>query len=234
MSFKLIPALAASIFLMTGFATSDTTAKEAVPEKGDPNFLVARNAYSDQLYLNPDASPGARAFREVFIAPLNLSKLQVIQPEGVSSDQEWEITDIEDGILQNAMVNEFSAALSFESAYNMVDRRADADMIIHTTAVAIHPYANKAEVAAGAKSGGAITISLALINAETGKVMVRTVDTKSTDNIWAFNEVDNEEEAVNLIFRAWGNSMRRGLLHLQGRSSDPLMGTLQLKEQTGK
>ena len=234
MSFKLIPALLASIFLMTGCATGDTTAKVVVPEKSDPDFLVARNAQSDQLYLNPDAGPGARAFREVFIAPLNFSKLQVIQPEGVDSDQEWEINDVEDGILQNAMVKEFSTALGFESAYNIVDRRADADMIIHTTAVAIHPYSNKAEVAAGAKPGGAITISLALINAETGKVMVRTVDTKSTDNIWAFHEVDNDEDAVNLIFRAWGNSMRRGLLHLQGRSSDPLMETLQLKQQAAK
>jgi hypothetical protein len=99
-------------------------------------------------------------------------------------------------------------------------------MIIHTTVVPIHPSANRAEVAAGAKSGGAITISVALINAETGKVMIRTDDTKSIDNIWAFHEVENDVEAVNLIFRAWGNSMRRGLLHLQGRSSDPLMQTL--------
>ena len=231
---KLIPALVASIFLLTGCATGETTAKVVVPEKSDPDFLVARNAHSDQLYLNPNASPDARTFREVYIAPLNLSKLQVIQPEGVNSDQEWEIRDIEDGILQNAMVKEFSAALSFESAYNVVDRRANADMIIHTTVVAIHPYATKAEVAAGAKSGGAITINLALINAETGTVMVRTVDTKSTDNIWAFHEIDSEAEAVNLIFRAWGNSMRRGLLHLQGRSRDPLMETMQLKEQSGK
>jgi hypothetical protein len=234
MSFKLIPAVVASIFFIVGCAASDTTVKVDVPEKSDPNFLVAGNAQADQLYLNPNAGPEARGFREVFIAPLNLSKLQVIQPEGVNSDQEWAINDIEDGNLQNAMVKEFSAALSFESAYNIVDRRADADMIIHTTAVAIHPYANKAEVAAGAKSGGAITISVALINAETGVVIVRTVDTKSTDNIWAFHDVDNEEEAINLVFRAWGNSMRRGLLHLQGRSSDPLMATLQLKEQGQK
>lgn len=82
-------------------------------------------------------------------------------------------------------MKEFSTALGSESAYNIVDRRADADMIIHTIVVSIHPYANRAEVAAAAKSAGAITISVALINAEMGKVMIRTVDTKSTDNIWA-------------------------------------------------
>ena len=153
--------------------------------------------------------------------------------EGVEPDEEWKINDVEDGILQNAMVKEFSTQLSYESAYNVVDRRADADMIIHTTIVALHPYANKAEIASGSKAGGAITISLALINAESGKVMIRTVDTKSTDNIWAFNQI-GEDDAVNLIFRAWGNSMRRGLLQLQGRSNELDDEALQLKEQRGK
>ncbi|MEH6581905.1 MAG: DUF3313 family protein [Halioglobus sp.] len=230
MSLKLVPALVALTFILGGCAQSTTTPESAVPEKGDPDFLVSRNA-SAKVYLNPDASGGGSSFREVFIAPLNLSKVQVIQPEGVDADEEWKVSDVEDGILQNAMVKEFATQLSFESAYNIVDRRSEADMIIHTTVVAIHPYANKAEVAAGAKKGGAITISLALINAETGKVMIRSVDTKSSDDIWAFNQVDNDEDAINLIFRSWGNSMRRGLLRLQGRSNDPMDQALQMKEQ---
>ena len=231
MSTKLISALVAFSFILGGCAQSTGTSDAAAPEKGDPDFLVARNAFSDELYLNIDTGEGGSGFREVFIAPLNLSKLQIIQPEGVESDAEWKINDVEDGILQNAMVKEFATQLSYESAYNIVDRRAEADMIIHTTIVAIHPFANRAEVAAGAKEGGAITISLAVINAETGKVMIRSVDTKSTDNIWAFNQIDNEELAVDLLFRAWGNSMRRGLLALQGRSSDPNDAALQLKPQ---
>jgi hypothetical protein len=61
--------------------------------------------------------------------------------------------------------------------------------------------------------------------------MVRLIDTKSTDNIWAFNNLENTDPAVNLIFKAWGNSMRRGILQLQGRSVDPTMEALQLKPQ---
>ena len=53
----------------------------------------------------------------------------------------------------------------------------------------------------------------------------------STDDIWAFNQLDNEEEAINLLFRSWGNSMRRGLLNLQGRTNDPLTQPLLLKER---
>ena len=231
MSLKLIPALAALTVILGACTQSTTMPNAAAPEKGDADFLVARNAFSDELYINKDSGEGARAFREVFIAPLNLSQLQIIQPEGATRDEKWAIDDVEDGILQNAMVDEFSKQLGYQSAYNIVDRRADADMIIHTTVVALHPYANKAEIAAGAKSGGAITISLALINAETRKVMVRTVDTKSTDNIWAFNEVTDGEDAVNLIFRAWGNSLRHGLLQLQGRSNQEGDKVFQMKEQ---
>ncbi|MDG2273627.1 MAG: hypothetical protein P8L39_15125, partial [Halioglobus sp.] len=71
----------------------------------------------------------------------------------------------------------------------------------------------------------------ALINAASGAVMVRAVDTKSSDDIWAFNQVQNDDPAIDLIFRSWGNSIRRGVLQLQGRSNDPLAQPITLREQ---
>jgi len=228
---KLFPALLVCLLLSSGCAQNTVDTAAAAPERGDEGFLVARNSRADELYINADTNQGARAFRKVYLAPVNDANIQIIQPSGASRDDGWEITDIEDGVLQNAMAREFGEALSFESAYNVVNRREEADMIIHTTIVAIHPNATRSAIAAGAKAGGAITVSVALTNAATGNVMVRSVDTKSTDNIWAFNNIENGEPAVNQIFKAWGNSMRRGLLHLQGRSVDPLVEPLQLKPQ---
>ena len=97
--------------------------------------------------------------------------------------------------------------------------------------VAIHPNATRAAVAAGAKPGGAITVSVALVNGVSGDVIVRVVDTNSTDDIWAFNQVDNDDPSIDLIFRSWGNSIRRGMLPLQGRSNDPLAPPITLKQQ---
>ena len=228
---KLLPAVFVSTVLLGGCAQSTVDTSAATPEKGDGDFMVARNARADQLYVNMESAEGGNAFREIFIAPVNDANIQIIQPEGAGRGEGWEVNDIEEGILQNAMAGEFSRALSFESAFNIVNSRAEADMIIHTTIVAIHPNASKAAHDAGAKSGGAITISIALINAATGEVMVRSVDTKSTDNIWAFNDLESTDSAVNLLFKSWGNSMRRGLLHLQGRSVDPSMQAMQLKPQ---
>ena len=228
---KLFPVLLLPAFLMGGCAQNTVDTSAAAPERGDEGFYVARNSRADELYVNADSSQGARAFRRVYIAPVNDANIQIIQPEGAGRDDGWDITDIEEGVLQNAMAKEFGEALSFESAYNVVNRREEADMIIHTTIVAIHPNAGRSAISAGAKPGGAITVSVALVNAETGNVMIRSVDTKSTDNIWAFNNIESDNPAVNQIFRSWGNSMRRGILRLQGRSVDPAVQAMQLKPQ---
>jgi hypothetical protein len=231
---KLVPALfvslASTVFLGACAQTAvDTTA--AAPERSDDGFMVVPNYRADELYINSESAKGGSAFRKIYIAPVNDANIQIIQPEGTGFGEGWDISDIEEGVLQNAVVQEFSRALSYESAFNVVNRREEADMIIHTTIVAIHPNASKAAIEAGAKSGGAITISLALLNGKTDEVMVRSIDTKSTDNIWAFNNLEDADPAINLIFKFWGNSMRRGLLHLQGRSADPMVEPVQSKPQ---
>ena len=226
---KLFPVLLASTVFLGACAQNTGSTKAAVPEKGDSDFMIARNSRADQVYINMDAAKGGHAFRKIFIAPINDAKIQIIQPEGLKAEDSWKLTDIEDGVLQNAMAKEFTETLSFQSAYNVVNSREEADMIVRTTIVAIHPNEGRKAMATGGKGGGAITMSLALVNAKSGEVMVRSVDTKSTDNIWAFNNLETADPAVNQIFRFWGNSMRRGILHLQGRSVQP--EALQLKPQ---
>lgn len=230
MSFKVLTALVATLLILGGCAQNSTPDYTA-PEKNDPGFFKGKNTRADELYMNADSDQGGRDFRDVYIAPANVSNIQIIQPEGVDSDKEWQVSDVEDEILQKAIVSEFATALAFQSAYNVVEAKEQSEITVHTTVVAIHPNATRAEIAAGAKSGGAITASIALVNTRTGEVMVRSVDTKSSDNIWAFNQVGNDDPAVNLIFRSWGNSIRRGMLHLQGRSSDPLAQPIKVKEQ---
>lgn len=228
---RLIPLLLAVTFGLGGCAENPVADSSVAPERDDPGFYEARNSRADELYLNPESAEGGASFRNIYIAPANLSKIQIIQPEGGERDEAWDVTDIEDSIIQNALREEFTVALSFESAFNVVETREESDMIIKTTVVAIHPNATRAEVEAGKRRGGAVTVSMALVNTATGNVMVRSVDTKSTDDIWAFNQVENEDEAIDLLFRSWGNSMRRGLLNLQGRTNDPLVQPLLLKER---
>ena len=230
MAARLSSVLTIAAVCLAGCAQTDT-AEYTPPEKGDPGYLKGKNTQADALFINAESQPDGRDFRKVFIEPADLSDIRIVQPEGAKADEEWTVRDVENDILQKAILKEFTATLGYQSAYNIVDSREQAEILVHTTVVAIHPYAPRSEAVAGAKAGGAITASIALVDAKTGTVMVRSVDTKSTDNIWAFHQVDNDDPAANLIFRAWGNSIRRGMLQLQGRTSDPLAQPVLLKGQ---
>ena len=230
MSMKTSLTLLGSVLLVA--ACAQTGGDDYVaPERGDPEFLKGKDTRADELYLNANTQQGGRDFRDVYIAPADLGVTQIIQPEGAEPDEEWQFREGEIAEIQEAIEEEFTAALAYHSAFNIVESREAAEIVVHTTVVAIHPNQTRAEVEAGARGGGAITVSIALVNAATGDVMVRSVDTKSTDNIWAFHQVENDDPAVNLIFRAWGNSMRRGMLALQGRSNDPLAPVINTKQQ---
>ena len=229
MATKKIAVLIATLVLAACTQTNEVS--YTPPEKGDPEYMKGKNTRADALYISSDTEPDGRDFRNVYVEPADLSDIRIIQPEGASADEEWAVSDVEDEILQKAIIREFTHTLGYQSAYNIVEQRDQAEIVVHTTVVAIHPYATRSEVEAGAKSGGAITASIALVNASTGAVMVRSVDTKSTDNIWAFHQVNNDEPGYALIFRTWGNSIRRGMLQLQGRSTDPLAQPVLVKKQ---
>ncbi|NQX88123.1 MAG: DUF3313 family protein [Halioglobus sp.] len=228
---KLSSMLLLSTFAALGACAQLQDGGSVAPERGNPNYLKGVDSRVDELYITQIEPAGADDFRNVYIAPADLSKLQIIQPEGEKPDAGWTVTEDEEDVLQRAIHKEFTDALRFQSAYHIVDDMADAEIVVNTTVVAIHPNTTRAAVEAGAKPGGAITVSIALVDGRSGDVMVRAVDTKSTDNIWAFNQVENDDPAIDLIFRAWGNSIRRGMLQLQGRTYDPLAPVIKLQQQ---
>lgn len=223
-------ALLASLAVLGGCAQMEEGSNSA-PERGDSNYLKGVDSRSDELYINRQSPPGASTFRNVYIAQADLTGMRIIQPEGEIPDAGWQVTEKENAILQATVQEEFSRALGYQSAYNVVDDIGQAEIVVNTTVVAIHPNATWAQVNAGAKPGGAVTVSIALVNGAGGDVMIRSVDTKSTDDIWAFHQVDNDDPALDLIFRSWGNSIRRGMLQLQGRTSDPLAPVFQVEQQ---
>jgi Protein of unknown function (DUF3313) len=229
MSTKLRMALLSLLITVGGCAQLDAwTSTLARPARtAVPAEVVAR---ADAIYVNSAAAAAARDLRNVYIAPVNLANMQIIQPEGGSADIEWWVTDTEDQILQKAIADEFTAALGYESAFYLVATPEAAQIVVNTAVVAIHPNVTRAAVAAGTSPGGAITVSIALANAVSGEVMVRVVDTRSIDDVWAFNQVEYGDTAFNQTFRAWGDSIRLGMLQLQGRSKDALATSLTTKQ----
>jgi hypothetical protein len=223
MTIKPSMALLVTLATLAGCAEFDAWV-DARSRAGEPALQESVNTSTDELYLNTEMSTGIRDLRNVYIAPANLANMQVIQPEGAYTDAEWWVTDAEDSILQTAVVAQLSIALSSGSAFNIVASREQAQIIVNMAVIAIHPNETRSSIAAGGKSGGAITVSIALVDAASGSVLVRLVDTTSSDDVWSFNQVEAGDPAINLIFSAWGKSIRSGLLEAQGRSSEPPFG----------
>jgi hypothetical protein len=221
MSIKFPMALLCPLLLLGGCAELDALTSTSGP-RPDKSSTADVAASADKLYINPNAPAEAAVLRDVYIAPANLANMQVIQPEGASADAEWWVTDEEGEILQRAIAYELSAALSYKSAFNVVQSRQQAQIVINTAVVAVHPNETRASRAREGMPGGAITVSTAVVDAANNAVLLRSVDTRASEHIWAFNEVRSEDPAINSVFHTWGADIRRGLLRLQGRPDDPL------------
>ena len=209
-------------------------ASRSLPEKGDPSFFKVRDSYADEVYINEDITKAdwLDGIRRIYLAPANTSTTQIIQPHGVrGSDLDaWAMTDDEEQVLQNKFVRAMTVALEKDQAFYVVADRAEAQAVLHSRVIAVHPYQPRSVVAAGGKGGGAVTMSFTLVDPVDNKVMAQMLDSKSTDDIWAFDNMDDGKTALDLIFSAWGNQIWRSLLFLQGRlDATPL--PLQVKEQ---
>jgi hypothetical protein len=206
-----------------------------VPERGDKDYFTVRDSIADEVYVSPNAFERERfdSVRKLYIAPANTSQTQIIQPPGVdSSDLDaWVMTPEEDALLQNTLAVAFTESLEIDNSFDVVDRREDAELVLYSTVVALHPNQSRSAASAGARTGGTITMSFALVNPDNGTVAIRILDSKSTDDIVSFNKIQGDMSAVELLLRSWGGQMRRSLMFLQGRYNDPLMGPLQLKPQ---
>ena len=85
--------------------------------------------------------------------------MQVIQPEGAAADGEWWITEEENRDLQAALTYEFAIALAYQSAFNVVYNPAQADVLLETSVVAVHPDETRGSVGRRTTPGGAINVT---------------------------------------------------------------------------
>tara|TARA_R110002124_G_scaffold278446_1_gene450389 strand:- start:7514 stop:8191 length:678 start_codon:yes stop_codon:yes gene_type:complete len=216
MLIKPVLALPCALLLLSGCAEFAAWSSSL----GAPAAAPPARATANPLYLAQNAPAEVATYRTVYIAPANLANMQVIQPEGARTDPEWWVTEGEDTLLQRAIAHEFTMALTYGLDFIIVNSPQQAQLVVNTAVVAVHPDATRASVARAGTPGGSITVSLAVIDAANDTVLLRSVDTRASEDIWAFNEVSGEDPAINRVFASWGADLRRGILDLQGRSDD--------------
>jgi hypothetical protein len=230
-----LTSLIALIFIL-GACSNQQVSDRTMPEKGNPEYFKVRDSMADEVYVNEDVAKTdwVDRVRRVYIAPTNTSRTQIIQPHNVraSDIDAWEMTAEEESVLQNKFFQEMRKGLEIDDAFTVVNDRSKAQVILHSRVIAVHPYQPRSVVEAGGKGGGAVTMTFSLVDPADNKVMIRLLDSKSTKDIWSFHQMDNDKSALDLIFAAWGNQLRRSVLFLQGRLSEPLEpAAIQLKRQ---
>ena len=191
-----------------------------LPEQGSEDYFKVRDSMADEVYVTEDASKRAwfNGIRRIYIAPLELENMQIIQPPKARGEERWEVDDIEQQVVQRTFVREMTRAMEADQAYHVVATREEAQAVLYARVIAVYPNLTRSEFeASGGRSGGAITMSFALVDPADDSVAIRALDSKSTDNIWAFDNIRDDRNAIDLLFESWGYQIRRSLLFLQAR-----------------
>jgi hypothetical protein len=234
MRVSFLSSLALAVLLLGACAGQNTSLPKA-PEQGNHEFFKQRDAISDEVYINEDAgkSEWLGKLRRIYVAPADTSQMRVVQPYGVrGSDLDaWSVSDVERDVLQEKFLAAMTRSLEAEQAFLVVANPSSAQAILHSEVIAVHPNQPKSVAEAGGRVGGAVTMSYALVDPVDDTVMIRMLDNKSTDDIWAFENIVSDKTALDLIFESWGYQIRRGLLFLQGRL-DGVLPPVILKRQS--
>lgn len=222
--------LAASLVACAG----QQTVEPKLAERGDPSYFKVRDSMSDEVYVNQDVAKAdwVDRVRRIYIAPAQVDGVQIIQPDGVrASDMDaWKMGESEQRSLQKTYLAEMAKALSGNASFHTAASAEDAQAVLKARVIAIHPYVPRSVVEAGGKGGGAVTMLFTVVDPRDDTVMIRLLDSKSTDDIYAFRNVEEDHRALNLIFESWGHQIRRSLLFLQGRLNY-VLPPIQLKSQ---
>lgn len=146
-------------------------------------------AGSDPLYAPPAPGVVGGDLRTLFIEPLTVSA-------------QWETTPPQREFLQRALVRALGLAVSDATSFEVTQDPDQADLRLRADLTDI------GEVA--------VTAHLTVSNAHTGDVLIRAVETRATENLRAFREFSGDDPVLDILFQSWGESLRRGLLELQG------------------
>ncbi len=215
---RLFGALLAATVL-AGCAAQDAVNYSA-PEQGDPNYFKVRDSMADEVYVTDDASKREwfDGIRRIYIAPLNLSQMQIIQPHGVDREERWDVDDIEKEVVERTFLVEMTRAMEADQAFHIVATPEEAQAVMAARVIAVHPYLTREEMQArGGRGQGAVTMTFALLDPSDQTVVIRALDSKSTDDISSLDTIQDERDAIDLLFNAWGQQIRRTLLFVQGR-----------------
>ncbi len=192
------------------------------PEFSDSEVIMDRlhlvtNARVGMAYVDPDADLGD--FTSVLLDPLDLSKVEIIQPNtSVSTARRstWELTDRDRESLQNAFREVFERELAETGDYQIVSEPGPNVMRVSAAITQIAPNATRDDgrsrhvgrTRVFTEGAGNMTMAFAFSDSQTNEVFAIVKDNRSGSPTWGLNNSVSNMGDVRFMFSRWARMLR--------------------------
>lgn len=190
------------------------------------------NSRADLVYVDPDADYGR--YTKVFVAPLDLDNVEIVQPNATSSvvnryNREWELTASDREKLQAAFVEAMQKQLTAGGAFEIAQQGGDDVLQVSGMLTRIAPAGPKDDPMSQTASrsrvytqgGGSVSIAIAIGDGDSGEVLAIIKDTRggAQSAPWGVNNSVTNMAEVRRDFSVWAKMLHDGLLTLQARAA---------------
>ncbi len=197
----------------------------------DGRLARVDNSRSALAYVDPNGDYGR--FSKVWIYPLDLDNVEIVQPNSSSSianrfNREWELTDSDKESLQRQFNESVSQAITRGGKFTMAEEGGKDVLRIDAMVTRLAPTAPRDDMSSrGARStvitqgAGSISVAMVLSDGYSGEVLAIIKDTRNSGstNNWTLNNSVSNMAEVRRIFSSWGTQLHDGLVALQERAA---------------
>jgi hypothetical protein len=216
--------LAAGIVACAGEPTIQTGENAEVI---NGNLNKVDNSSVAMAYVDPNGDYGR--YTRVYIAPLDVDNVEIIQPSKGSSmlnryNQEWVLTDEDKKQLQDAYQEIMEKELSKDGAFGIAQSGGDDVLAILGAVTHIAPSGPKDDFSSRGTgmsqvytaSAGSVAIALVFQDGDSGEVLAIIKDARGgNSNNWGVNNSVTNMAEVRRSFASWAMRVREGLLNLK-------------------
>ncbi len=191
-------------------------------EKIGDNLYRVENSSVKAAFVDPDVD--FSVYKKIYIAPLNLDKVEIIQPTSSPTNRRaWELTDKDKELLaqryQEVMTKYLAEDKADNPGYEIVNAPGDGVLQLSSSILAIAPTAAKDDFKSRpvgrsrvfTEGAGSMTIGFAINDSVSGKTLITAVDQRRGWGTYRSNNRVTNMSDVNLMFGNWANKIRHGL-----------------------
>jgi len=203
----------------------------------DGKLARVDNTASQLAYLDPTADYAR--YRRVYIAPLDVDDIEIIQPNASSSainryNREWELNDEDRRWLRDTFRASMEKTISEGGAFEITDGGGDDVIVVEAMITQIAPAGPRDDMQTRSvprsrvysEGAGGMSIAIAIADGDSGEILALIKDTRNSSNAsWGVNNRVTNQAEVRRNFDSWGRRLHDGLLRLRAAADGAEAGS---------